>query len=1341
MPCARRTKKIATMAAFAVSVVFSSSGQSADFWRGPEGNGSTAWNGSNNWISPNNAIPIATDNVFLQFSSNISNVSKTTVDYVNPNNNPSLGSVSIIGNSFVRNGVTFSSDMTLNQEQDALTASSLLVTGFSRQRGIYNLGGTGSLTVNGGILVGNEGIGVFGNPGTGIFRQNGGTVVTSAGLFGALSIGVPDSTGTYELSGGTLTVIGTTILGSALFPAGPGNGIFIQTGGIHSASAGIQVGGEGSTGTYNQSGGTTNVNNSTLEVGSFAGSTGTYNLSGTGILNTGNTTVGVAGTGVTLSSVSVSSTGTFNQTGGSHNVNGNLTLGQDVGTTGTYNLSGTGSVTVVGQSIVGQSGTGLFNQTGGTHHTIEGLVLGDGVGSNGTYNLSGTGNLTADSGETIGNAGTATFNQTGGTHTVGNTFVLGRVVGSNGTYNLSGTGNLTTPSETIGFGIFNQTGGTNTVGGSTPARSDLIDNGTYNLSGTGILTAGSETVGSFGAGFFNQNGGTNISQFELFGLVGTGTYMQSGGTHIIHSDLTIGEGIFTGSSSSGSYTQTGGNTTVGGSLIFGNHIGANGTYNLSGTGNLTAGSEIIGNGGTGTFNQTGGSHSVTDTLTINSGSIYNLGGGTLNANNLLNNANFNFSGGALAAGQFTNTGIVNLNGAGTPILGGNVTNQGTFNIANTTTAQFTGTFNNVAGGSLSGGQVINGGTLNYSGGTISTNLTNTGTVNLSGAGGRIFDGNITNQGTFKVTDTTAVYNGTFNNEGAYVSDPSVNNFQNLTVGSQGYLTGGPNDTFNVSGNFINNSTQNTVWNTQQSNLVFTGSNGTSHQMALASADLGPNASGFLNNFAWSHVTLNSGNSLVLVDGNSTPGAALYASTFTLGNGVSQLRSVSGNYNVYYDPSLPGNQYLSGNAFNFGSGTGQLIPQGFTFLPPGAGSGSTTNQQGFGAALDSACPSATGVLAQRCRELRVLDSSQRQNAVASLTPIQQLSQVATPIKFNFARMDAPMQRMAQLRSGHVQPASLSVNGFQIPLAKFASSLGSSAKGGAAGDPNAADEPFRDKPFGVFVQGKLDYGSQSNNPQSYGFNIDSRAVTVGTDYRFTDKLVAGAAIEYNNVHTSFNNSGGSMQTDAITGALYSSYYLPKDFYVDGLATVGNSKYALNRTFNYPGFNSSATSSPNALQYAFAVTGGKDIAWRQWLFNPYTRFEYIQMAIDGYQESGGSGFAMNVGSQSVSSAISAVGTQVSYNFSQSWGILVPSARFEWEHQYLNNNQNNSMSIAAATAGTGGFVIQSGQPDRDYVNLGGSLSATLPAGGTAFLRYDTRLGQSYVANHIFEVGVKIPF
>jgi uncharacterized protein with beta-barrel porin domain len=144
---------------------------------------------------------------------------------------------------------------------------------------------------------------------------------------------------------------------------------------------------------------------------------------------------------------------------------------------------------------------------------------------------------------------------------------------------------------------------------------------------------------------------------------------------------------------------------------------------------------------------------------------------------------------------------------------------------------------------------------------------------------------------------------------------------------------------------------------------------------------------------------------------------------------------------------------------------------------------------------------------------------------------------------------------------------------------------------------------------------------------------------------------------------------------------------------------------------------------------------------VFNPYTRFEYLQLEIDGYRERGGGGFALNVGPHNVNSAISTVGSQISYKIAQNWGAFVPAIHFEWEHQYLNNNQNISMALASTTAGSGNFLIQTGQPDRDYVNLGGSLSATLFDGGSAYVRYETRLGQSYISNHIIEAGVNIPF
>jgi len=83
----------------------------------------------------------------------------------------------------------------------------------------------------------------------------------------------------------------------------------------------------------------------------------------------------------------------------------------------------------------------------------------------------------------------------------------------------------------------------------------------------------------------------------------------------------------------------------------------------------------------------------------------------------------------------------------------------------------------------------------------------------------------------------------------------------------------------------------------------------------------------------------------------------------------------------------------------------------------------------------------------------------------------------------------------------------------------------------------------------------------------------------------------------------------------------------------------------------------------------------------------------------------------------------------------------RVEWEHQYLNDNRAIEMRLSQAAPGLGNFTMQTGNPDRDYINLGGALSATLPNGGSGFVRYETRLGQSYISDHIVEAGLRLSF
>ena len=116
--------------------------------------------------------------------------------------------------------------------------------------------------------------------------------------------------------------------------------------------------------------------------------------------------------------IGYSGTGSFTQSGGTNSVSGSLYLGYNSGSSGTYNLSGSGLLSAPSEYI-GYSGTGSFTQSGGTNTISGSLVLGQNAGSTGTYNLNG--GLLSLSGLTQG-AGSATFNFSGGTLQAGSTF-------------------------------------------------------------------------------------------------------------------------------------------------------------------------------------------------------------------------------------------------------------------------------------------------------------------------------------------------------------------------------------------------------------------------------------------------------------------------------------------------------------------------------------------------------------------------------------------------------------------------------------------------------------------------------------------------------------------------------------------------------------------------------------------------------------------------------------------------------------------------------------------------------------------------------------------------------
>lgn len=285
--------------------------------------------------------------------------------------------------------------------------------------------------------------------------------------------------------------------------AGAGtSGTVNQTGGSTFQGTGswMFVGQDGGTGTYNLSGGT--QNKARLFIGRQAGGFGTFNMNGTGVVDNEELNVGVEGA---FGMAHLSDSAVVTTTGLVQVQNGMMTVTDDA------------SIVADGEFWVGQGGnnSGTLNMNSGSIESDEWIAIGR-DSSTGIVNLSGDARLakTGDNDRFITLGGLGSGN--GGFVNVRDNAVLE-----------SSTGIVL--SETAGrFGIINQSGGTVTSHdfvNENFGKSLYVDYsggglGQYHLSG-GTLNA--ETIDAT-TGVFNMIGGT------LHAVTFEGNLNQNGGT-------------------------------------------------------------------------------------------------------------------------------------------------------------------------------------------------------------------------------------------------------------------------------------------------------------------------------------------------------------------------------------------------------------------------------------------------------------------------------------------------------------------------------------------------------------------------------------------------------------------------------------------------------------------------------------------------------------------------------------------------------------------------------------------------------------------------------------------
>ncbi len=436
-----------------------------------------------------------------------------------------------------------------------------------------------------------------GGGGEGHLTHSGGTFQTHA-----LEVG---GTGHYELNGATAVLEGAfqTVDGEFIHRLGTNEFVGLDVSGRYDIQGGsleqvgyghLTIGGAGA---LRQSGGTVDVAFNHLIVGTSDPGQANYVLSDGLLLVNGDSRVGSSGAG------------RFEQTGGSHQVGGDLVVGVQADGLGHYALAG-GSLQVAGNEVIGAQARGefippfglritiggIFAQTGGTHAVAGDLVVGAEAGSSGWFQLDG-GSLEVGGALRVGELGEGFFTQTAVTLDLAS-LEVGRL----GFYELNGADARAAAANATVDGLFVHTLGENRVGGG------LVVGGEYDLA-DGLLAVGGGLSVRGGALLQQRGGRLQVSGRQALAVgvddAGEAAFELAAGDL----QVTAAGGSVVGETGRGAFLQTGGSHTVARTLTLAASTGSSGSYRLEG-GALTANREVIGQSGVGSLVQTGGEHVV-----------------------------------------------------------------------------------------------------------------------------------------------------------------------------------------------------------------------------------------------------------------------------------------------------------------------------------------------------------------------------------------------------------------------------------------------------------------------------------------------------------------------------------------------------------------------------------------------------------------------------------------------------------------------------------------------------------------------------------------------------------
>ncbi|RDD63712.1 choice-of-anchor F family protein [Ferruginivarius sediminum] len=277
--------------------------------------------------------------------------------------------------------------------------------------------------------------------------------------------------------------------------------------------------------------------------------------------------------------------------------------------------------------------------------------------------------------------------------------------------------------------------------------------------------------------------------------------------------------------------------------------------------------------------------------------------------------------------------------------------------------------------------------------------------------------------------------------------------------------------------------------------------------------------------------------------------------------------------------------------------------------------------------------------------------------------------------------------------------------------------------------------------AYVTGSGTTGELDGTTNGAGADFNGFALSAGADYRLSEPVLVGAAVSYGATYSDIDDGRGELDVDGFTASIYGSLGAGSGAYLDGMLAYSWLSYDNSRTIRFGSIDRQADSDPDGRQIGGAVRAGYDFVFNDVVLGPSAKFQYLDVEVDDYTETGAGVLSMEVDENQESSQTLWIGGHASTPIDMGWGILRPDARLHWVSEFENGERAVTTNF---TGGSLGFDTPVDGRDENYIRGGLTLTGEFDAGGTAMsvsLAYDGTFGNDDLSEHRGTLNVAAHF